>query len=230
VIARADVIGGVRRSYAWLKAIGLIELVRQYEPLVADAEFRELALGGAKTYVDLYIGAFRTGAYNLVLRDFSLLQFGLDASGARYAFLPNPYLNLAEDGRTIDEVWELVETGTASLEDAIDFVGSIDAESGIPPIRYEASESQWKMLRHPHSHFHIGFHADNRWPVRRHLTPFAFTLMIAKLYYGPVWLSGCSARDFSPHEALLRTERLDNCRLVSPEYFPEQEELSFHFS
>jgi hypothetical protein len=230
VIARADVIGGVRRSYAWLKTVNLSEIVRQYEPLEASGEFRDLALGGADTYTELYIGALRTGAYNIVLRDFSLFQFGLDDSGARYAFLPNPYLHLAEDGETINEAWELVEGGAGTLEDAIDYVGSIDSESGVPPIRYEASESQWKKLRHPHSHFHIGFHADNRWPVRRHLTPFAFTLLIAKMYYGSAWLSGCAPADFSPHEELLRAERVGNCRLVSPEYFPQEEELSFHFS
>ncbi len=230
MIDRADFVTSVRRSWESVKQFELGETVRQFEPLPVIPEFRDLALGGADRYADLFAGGYRTGAYNIVLRDFSLLQFGSDRVGLRYAFLPNPYITLAASGKTIDEAWDLVNGGASSLEEAIDEIGGLGTESGVPLIRYEVAESQWVPLRHPFAHFHIGFHSENRWPVSRILTPLAFTLFIVKMYYANEWLVGCVQREASRFERRLRDEREANCRIVSPEFFPDDERRSFHFA
>ena len=69
----------------------------------------------------------------------------------------------------------------------------------IPSIRYDYSPTQYEEKFHPASHFHIGFHSENRWPVTRVLTPYSFFLKILAMYYSDIWKSNFEIKD---HETL----------------------------
>jgi hypothetical protein len=101
-------------------------------------------------------------------------------------------------------------------------------------VRYENAPSQYKCLHHPCSHFHIGFHAESRWPISRVLTPESFTMLIAKLYYSLQWQKlGVDANDKvtgSSFESMLIAEKA-NCRIIGNELFGSNTEArSFHFA
>ncbi|HVA27539.1 MAG TPA: DUF2290 domain-containing protein, partial [Candidatus Baltobacteraceae bacterium] len=178
-----------------------------------------------------YKAAMQTASYNIMLRDFSLLQFGwFDTNDVRYAFLPNPSIRFEISGEIVKEAWSLVDAGAASVEEALMDISSVESENGAPLLRYENSEKQRKELRHPCSHFHIGFHSENRWPLARVLTPFAFTLLVSKFYYSEHWLKDCSETAFGQFEATLIEERRDGCRLLPPEMFSQLERVSFHIA
>ncbi len=225
---KRDVVRSVRKSWAFLKERGLGELVRDYEPLAVNDEFRKMALGGARNYVELYLSALTTLSYNIMLQDFSILQYSWVAEeDVRYGFLPNPMLRYAGVGVTLD-IWENVSTGITTVEEAMQELSEVDHESGVPPIRYENSATQHKPFRHPCSHFHVGFDSENRWPLQRLLTPFAFTLLITKLYFPGCWLADCGATEISSFEEILITERRENCRILPPGLFSTREGESFH--
>jgi hypothetical protein len=124
---------------------------------------------------------------------------------------------------------KLVEQGAITYEDYLSLLRDADAELRVPLIRYENAPSQYKGLKHPCSHLHIGHHGDNRWPVNRVLTPLAFTLWILKQYYGSEWQTfGDNEQDEFGNifESRLITEKME-CRPVMPPHFSEAEGRSF---
>jgi hypothetical protein len=226
---KKDVIAGVRRSWAFLKERGLGYEVRDYHPLPLNEEFRRMALGGAKTYMELYRTALSTLSYNIMLRDFSILQYSWSGEDElRYGFLPNPMLCFEAASSDVSDLWSAVSAGAATVEEVMHELADLDQENGTPLIRYENSVKQHKGLRHPCSHFHIGFDSRNRWPVERILTPYAFTLLVTKLYFADCWLNGCSNDEASNFEPMLADERRNNCRLLPPTLFTSEERRSFH--
>lgn len=220
---------GIRRAWDILSKTGLSETFSDPAPLDVSAEFRKLVLSDCD-YVTVYLAGLRLSHYNFLLTDYAYFQFSVSHDDhVRYAYYPNPFAhNIADFKRR----QELVEAGMVTQEEFLGMLADTRADYRIPIIRYENAPDQHKGLPHPCSHFHIGHHSDNRWPIRRLLTPLAFVLLIIKQYYGELW------RDFgddesnsfgNKFEADLVRER-SSCRVIEAEYFTAVEERSFHFS
>ena len=165
-----------------------------------------------------------------MLTDYSYFQFSWSVpDSVRYAYYPNPFEGSVADFK---RQRELVESGLITQDEYLSILRDARLDPRVPLLRYEHAPDQYRGLHHPCSHFHIGHHADNRWALNRFLTPFAFTLLILKHYYGAVW------RDLGRDEAdecgnsfeSKLIEEKTNCRPISDALFSAIEARSFFFS
>jgi len=123
----------------------------------------------------------------------------------------------------------MVEGGALQDEEFGHLLNGMSCRGKIPVFRYENAPGQYVPLSHPCSHMHIGLHGENRWAMRRQLTPLAFSMLIAKHYYPVEWALGVEEGAIdgrNEHEVALVNER-KNCRIVAQ--FSAEEELAFHW-
>lgn len=230
---RAEVENGIQRSWKVLEDLGLAESFSVPGVLEINEEFRDLALGGAKRYSELYLTGLRQSYYNILLLDFSFLQFSWSGENAvRYAYYPNPFISGDADLLRFRKLRKLFEEGAIGLEDYYTLLDETPPEGRIPLLRYENAPDQWKELSHPCSHLHVGFHGDNRWPFRRLLTPLAFTLFVSKQYYSTEWTTfGTDDNDEfgNVFENKLVLERM-NCHELGDALFTAKEARTFHLA
>jgi hypothetical protein len=228
-VNRQSVQSGIHRAWDVINSAGLAETFSNPAPLPVSEEFRKLVLSDA-SYITVYLAGLRLSHYNFLLADYSYFQFSVSNDDhVRYAYLPNPFAhNIADFKRR----QELVDAGMVTQEEYLGMLADTRGDYRIPIIRYENAPDQHKGLNHPCSHFHIGHHSENRWPIRRLLTPFAFVLLIIKQYYGDAW------RETGDDESDAFGNKFENdlvrersvCRVIGTELFTEAEERSFHFS
>jgi hypothetical protein len=223
---------GILRSWHLANAVDLAGTFSMPEPLVVDESFRTIALSGTASYVELYLSGLRLSQYNFLLVDYSFFQFGWTArEHVRYAFYPNPFASRPDALEDVRRYEDDVRSGVLSYDDYLDILREFTPEPRVPLIRYDSAPTQYRELRHPACHFHIGHHADNRWAVRRLLTPLAFTALMVKHYYGGNWRrhgDDETAEGGNSLEASLLREKID-CRLIDPTRFSIVEDKSFFF-
>ncbi len=198
-----------------------------------NEEFRDKVLSEETAYSDTYLTGLRLSHYNFMLNDYSYFQFSWDREAhVRYAYYPNPYAGGAGGLETFRRRRELLDAGMINLEEYLALFWDDPPEARAPLIRYENAPDQYKALKHPCSHFHIGNHGDDRWALNRILTPRAFTLLVLKLYYGPIWRERGQdeTNEFgNTLEGALIAEKTD-CRPVADTMFTNIERRSFFFS
>lgn len=217
-----------------MKAVGVDELFTDPSPITVSEEFRKIALNPTSTYEDLYLEGLSGGQYNILLADYSFFQFGgTSCETLRYAYYPNPFLGASH--QAISELAELrtyVDEGVLDVDEFLHRVSELRFTQHPPLVRYENAPSQYVELVHPCSHLHIGHHSENRWPVRRVLTPAAFTLLLLKLFYVDFWLDG--DRIPSGEESLSLDDVLANfkqdCPLLPENLFSLAAERQFYLA
>ena len=232
---RREVQSGINRSWSFVESLGIGETISNPSPLAVEEEFRRLVLSDEPSYKDVYMAGLRLSHYNFLLSDYSFFQFSWEAENkVRYAFYPNPFAsgNGVNGLSKIRRYDELLRAELITYEDYLSLLRDAEADLRIPLIRYENAPDQHRGLSHPCSHIHIGFHSDNRWPLNRVLTPFAFSMYIVKQYYGDIWrANGIDEADEtgSRFERELINEKA-NCRPVREGLFLDIESRSFYFS
>lgn len=216
-----------------MERAGLAEIFASPDPLPVSDEFRELVLSGQSTHLEVYEFCLRNSYYNFMLFDHSLFQFSwYGPNQVRYAYYPNPHVSSDQDLHKFRKYRELVESDQLSEDDFFQFFHRVGMGARVPIFRYESAPSQYNSLSHPCSHFHIGLHGENRWAIRRILTPVAFAMLIVKHYFAAEWSMGVpegsltGANDF---EVELSQERA-NCQLLEDQWFSEEERNTFHFA
>ena len=151
--------------------------------------FRKVAFAGDVDYETVFKAGLRYRAYNFLLEDYSYFQFWHDSKRQprklRYAYCPNPYVfhaleELKLDGEGLDCELGIDDRYQQALEES-------PLTIGRPPIRYDLSLDNHEENTHPVSHFTIGGHVENRWPIARILTPRLFVLFVCKHYYSEKW-------------------------------------------
>lgn len=162
--------------------------------LLTNLEFQSVALDRNARYEDVYKKGLETRHYNFILCDFSYFQFSIAGNprdpDLRYAYYANPFQHPSFDFE------ELIEEGGNSSAISELYSQSLDEAEIVlsrPPIRYDYQRQAYKELSHPAGHLHVGAFQASRWPVRRIITPEAFTLFVAKHYYPEFWLKGAVA-------------------------------------
>lgn len=158
--------------------------------LVVSDELKKISRS-SKYYKDIYNRIAEYSEFNLMLTDRSCFQFfekrnNKGEQEVRYAYYPNPY-KFAEFQKELRDCSELLEANIITQEEYNQFICEATFTHDIPSIRYDYSPSQYDEYFHPASHFHIGFHSENRWPVSRVLTPYTFFLKILAMYYLDIW-------------------------------------------
>jgi hypothetical protein len=236
MIERQNVQSGILKSWSVANSLNLGETISSPAPLGMNEEFRDLLLEAKTSYVDLYTRGLQLSHYNFLLNDYSYFQFSYSAPNhVRYAYYPNPFTGEpVNDSISSVAHWrEELEEDIITHEQYLDLLRGLGPEMRAPVLRYENAPNQYKPFHHPCSHFHFGFHSNNRWPARRVLTPFAFTLLVLKNYYGEVWRAmGIDDNDpfGNSFENKLVEERVKHCRLIGDELFSSLESQTFSFS
>jgi hypothetical protein len=230
---RSEFVSGISAIWRIANELGLAEVYANPSPLPVDEKFRDLVLSGEATYIDVYSLGLSQSHYNILLSDYSYFQLSLEAEeNVRYAYYPNPYKAENDSyGQWFESRRDMVDAGMLTHEEFLSLLSTKTGVGNIPLLRYENAPQQRKMFQHPCSHFHIGFHSDNRWAVRRVLTPLAFALLVFKMYYGQQWRTiGDDEHDevnnlFERH---LIGEKA-KCYMVADVYFDPIEERAFFF-
>jgi hypothetical protein len=77
---------------------------------------------------------------------------------------------------------------------------------------------------------HLGFHGENRWPVRRYLTGHAFALLIFRLFYLDFWIRADLIKSGEREltlDTVLDAARAE-CRTLYEDEFSDAEARRFH--
>jgi hypothetical protein len=217
----------------YAKALGIGETFSVPTGLEASGAFKALAVSPDASYEQLYLAGLQDGQYNILLLDFSFFQFSAgDNEGVRFAYYPNPFLGAAPDALAeLKEMQEYVNEGIIEIDEFLHRVSEIRHPQHPPLVRYEYSKEQYVEATHPCSHMHLGFHGENRWPVRRHLTAHAFALLIFRLFYLDSWMRAEAIKSGDKEltlDEILAGARAE-CRLLYEDEFSNAEGQRFHF-
>jgi len=229
-----DLVPQIRKVWRYAQALSIDYVFSGPAALAASDAFKALAVNPDCSYEELYLFGLRNSQYNILLTDFSFFQFGLgDPDGVRFAYYPNPFLGAAPDAvAELNEMQEYVSEGVLDVEDFLHRVSELRRPQHPPLVRYEYSKEQYVEATHPCSHLHLGFHGENRWPVRRYLSAHAFALLIFRLFYLRFWVDAKTIRsgeqDLSM-DAVLEAARTD-CRILYGDEFSEAEGRRFHLA
>ncbi|GBQ87733.1 DUF2290 domain-containing protein [Gluconobacter albidus] len=199
--------------------------------LAIDAAVRDVFLSEESSYADIYRCALSRSSYNFILKDYSYFQFTWNSSDDwRLAFFPNPWLAGNQTALQSLEEWETMESeGILADEDVSALLDDMPYISAVPPIRFEYSRNQYKEIRHPCAHFHIGRHTENRWSSSLLIGPEAFVSLISSQYYATEWsaLSRFSS-EFSEYCIDEKFMEIVSNLKFCPD-FSENEKRLFHF-
>lgn len=177
------------RSNEFLKAAKVSQYISNSASFNSSTEFKKACLNKNSTYEEIYLLGLKQVEYNILLEDYAYLQFSRDKNGElRFAYYPNPFIGAAtEKVAEVTEMREYLEEGLIDMEEYLHAISEIRNTIHPPLFRYEHAPTQYVELIHPCSHFHLGHHSENRWPVKRVLTPEAFSLMVLKYFYKLSW-------------------------------------------
>lgn len=225
----------IRETIALAEKFGLLFQAGASVSLATPPEVKFISRRAA-SYREVYDAIISFQSFNLMLDDRSFFQFTeVEANrDVRLAYYPNPY-QFAEYLSERREIIQLLDSQEITDIEYEQFTSEAVFTSDIPVIRYDLSLNQHCKFYHPAAHFHIGFHADNRWPVDRVLTPKAFFLKTLYNYYQNKW----KAQENSTinevenvFDTLYRQELRSNCPLISeisPQHFDRVEQERLHF-
>lgn len=158
----------------------------QYSLAPSDS-FKKASLRAVR-YREVYDAAIKNQDFNIMLHDHAFFQFSEIKAGLsiRLAYYPNPYQFIEYKNLKV-EALEMLASEAISQDEYDQLLTEAYFTCDIPLIRYDLDLDNHCDMYHPAAHFHIGFHAENRWPARRALSPLAFTLKVLKHYYNDVW-------------------------------------------
>lgn len=183
-----DFNASIRAAIDTFKKMELWRETVYHVKLPRSENFNKLCLS-SRDYVKIYEEGLRLSHYNLLLLDFSYFQFSYsNAEEFALAYYPNPRLTGSPEA--MEEFWDLDaqrSDGELSEEGFADLLSTAPAQLYVPRIRFEFSATQYKNVRHPAAHFHIGMSGEDRWASARKLSPQTFSLVIAKYYYPQAW-------------------------------------------
>lgn len=219
----------VRQSIQLLMELDLVQDPRTWDSLTASDEFKNAAFNIETPYRELYLIALKQRDYNVLMTDYSLVQFyGVefeDEFRVRYAFYPNPFL--------IPDKGQPQETGFEEFEEYMQLTSESIEVNRRPILRFEVARGDYAHLRHPTAHLHLGLDSEARMPVDKALTPLAFTFIVGRIFFFDAWTS--LAEECLPADELagLESRYADacaECELLEQVYFSDHERSQFHFS
>ncbi|MBB1335886.1 MULTISPECIES: DUF2290 domain-containing protein [unclassified Pseudoalteromonas] len=225
----------IKATIALADKYGLLLQAGASNSFTAPAEVKHMTRR-AKSYKEVYDAIVSYQSFNLMLTDKAVFQFTETEPerDVRLAYYPNPYRFTGYLSERRDAL-ELLQNDEISEIEYEQLTSEADFMSDIPVIRYDLSLDQHCKFYHPAAHFHIGFHAENRWPVDRILTPKAFFFKTLCNYYPDKWKEPenyVGNKLENPLDRLYRLELSKNCPSISvnsPDHFAQIEAERLHF-
>lgn len=163
-----------------------------YEIALPRSErFNKISLT-SDNYIDIYEAGLSLSHYNFLLRDLAYFQFShVNESEYALAYYPNPRVSGSTAAlNAFRELESERDSGNLTSEEFDELAAGMPARAYIPRIRFEYSQKQYKQVRHPGAHLHIGMSGEDRWCSGRKMSPRSFGLLMAKLYYPSIWWKG----------------------------------------
>ncbi|NYZ11803.1 DUF2290 domain-containing protein [Azospirillum sp. RWY-5-1] len=229
----------IRTLSSFFAEVGLWKATVYMTSLPRSEIFNKTCLTSVN-YVEIYEAGLSLSHYNILLHDYAYFQFS-HTSETEYAlaYYPNPRLSgCTEAVHEFRDLEKERDNGILSAEEFDELVACMPARGYVPRIRFEYSAKQYRPVRHPGAHFHIGMSGEDRWCSGRKLSPRSFGMLMAKFYYPEAWWSG-SRFSLSPEEqetvAALSTcfdERLLNSIKNDgvSQLLTDYEKMGFHLS
>ncbi len=133
--------------------------------------------------------------YHIKLKDESLILF--EESSYRYIMCPYGipseeefiYSDLGEHWNIFnDEEKEKYLTSDIFRSSYEKFIETTADYKSHTPVRLDKHPQQYNPVHHPVQHLHIGYENSSRIPVKRVLTPIAFTAFILSTFYPKSWV------------------------------------------
>ena len=230
----ADFDKSIRKTIDFASEIDLLLQCGPVHSLKASAEFKRISRQ-AQRYHQLYDSGAKNQEFNIMLKDHSFFQFTetTEQEDIRLAYYPNPYafIEYKNDMQTAEA---MLHNGELTLPEFEQLISEGNLTFDIPIIRYDLSAKQHCPKYHPAAHLHIGFRAENRWPVNRILSPFAFFLKILFLYYPNTWKEQGEYQKGENEKGNHFEEKyiieLSLCRKLNADLFEDTESKRLHFS
>jgi len=198
--------------------------------LSPNSRFNEVALDAESAYEDIYFCGLRENQLNFILNDMTFFQFSRDSEKeTRYAFYPSPFSQ--ESISLMGSYIKDRDEGYLDDEEFSQALESLPRNSRRPVLRYEFSDSQYRRVRHPLSHLHIGVYGEDRWSFERFLTPYAFGLQVAKMYFGSDWESLTQGEESERHNELddMLISEKKRCAMAPIDKYCDIEKQHFSF-
>ena len=193
----------------------------------------------SSSYVDIYESGLSLSHYNFILKDLAYFQFSYSSQNEwALAYYPNPRVSGSADALvTFNELKDAAASGEIDDEEFSSLASSLPIGNYIPRVRFEYSETQYKPVKHPGAHFHIGMAGEDRWASSRKISPKSFGLVITKHYYPDIWWK--KSRFSLPARDQESVGDIDNCldqklfKSIQDDgvshSFSDFESLTFHF-
>jgi hypothetical protein len=190
----------INKGHELFNELGLSRAFQLPTSLPISSNFNRVALDLESKYSDIFFCGLKENHLNFILKDLTYFQFSRDSNTeVRYAFYPSPFSQGSI--KTLEALTQARDKGILDEEAYGYAIESLPTNSRRPILRYEYSAKQYKRVKHPISHLHIGTYGEDRWSFERLVTPYAFCLQVAKMYFGEYW------------EALTEEDEVKNSRI-----------------
>lgn len=229
----------IRAIVSFFSEVDLWESTVYEVNLPRSEKFNKISLT-SDDYVEIYETGLSLSHYNVLLRDLAYFQFSYNGEEEyALAYYPNPRLSGSTKAlSTFRELENERDCGELTSEDFDELVAAMPARAYIPRIRFEYSKKQYRQVRHPGAHFHIGMSGEDRWCSGRKLSPRSFGFLMTKLYYPEIWWDG--SRFARPEDEQDTPVALSTCfdeRLLASikgdgvsQFLTDHEKMGFHLS
>lgn len=196
---------------------------RVYIPINYASQSRELP------YLDYWELHKRNFWYHARLSDDSLLLFESDS----FRFIMSPisipsqeeyFLSeLGDDWTHLDEETKHAFLASGDFKSEYNlFLESVSDFKSFTPVRLDQHPKQYKALSHPAHHLHIGYENESRIPVKRVLTPLAFTAFIISTFYPKGWEKLYSNEYFADEKIDSLKVRLDLVAHINQDFWSDE--------
>lgn len=202
-----------------------VNLPSNYAPLCRKLAYRE--------YWELHKSNFW---FHIKLTDESVFLFEENS----FRFIMSPITVPSMDDYFLSEFgeeWDNLDIETKSSyidsgafsEGYQNFVVSVSDHKSFTPVRLDQHPLQYDPINHPAHHLHIGYENDSRIPVKRILTPLAFTAFIISTFYPKTWKEMHESGYINRETVGVYKNNLDVLPHISPEQWDgELEESRFY--
>lgn len=237
-MTRDEFNASIRAIHSFFDSENFLESAVYLVTLPRSEEFNRTSLTSSD-YNLIYETGLSLSHYNFILKDLAYFQFSHSAESEwALAYYPNPRVSGSPDALIeFTELKDAADRGDINDEELSSLASSLQVGNYIPRIRFEYSERQYRRVRHPGAHFHIGMSGEDRWASSRKLSPRSFGLLIAKHYYPDLWWKKSRfSRAEEDQELAANIETCVDEKLLTSirndgvsQSFSEFERLTFHF-
>lgn len=203
----------------------------EFKKINFSKEFIEISQND--NYKEIYEVARRNNDYDIIiLDDGAIFQFSYSTNNKneiteiRYAYFQAPIDIISYEKFLEHMEFDIRVYGDSFYEEYEQYKSELPMKDFVTPIRYDFSIPEYKYVKHPVSHLHIGHNNEIRIPMSVIITPFEFVLFILRHIYYIEWKGDIENPEFRKYYDQARKHMAS----VSKEYFIDDDKLDLYFA